>query len=77
MERRLAEVLKVFVYAPWECKGIINYRDAPGPNTVWVHDPNVPDSFMRRVPIPEDVYERGHQLLSEIRKTGDEATSES
>jgi hypothetical protein len=38
------------VFAPWEAKSILNAKETPGPNTVYMHDPNAPgDSFMRRV----------------------------
>ena len=38
------------VFAPWEAKGVLNPNDTPGPNTVYMHDPNAPgESFIRRV----------------------------
>jgi hypothetical protein len=37
------------VHAPFEEKNILNPDALPGPNTVYHHDPNSQDSFMRRV----------------------------
>lgn len=38
------------VHAPFEEKNILNAGALPGPDTVYHHDPNSTDSFMRRVP---------------------------
>lgn len=50
LERELTEALETLVYPPMEAKGILNIEDQPGPHTVYIHDPAVPDSFFRQVP---------------------------
>lgn len=37
------------VFAPWESKGILNPKDTPGPNTVYLHNDSAQESFIRRV----------------------------
>lgn len=38
------------VFAPWESKGVLNPKETPGPNTVYLHDDAAPgETFMRRV----------------------------
>ena len=38
------------IYAPWEERGILNWKEDPGPDTRYHHNPNLDgDTFMRRV----------------------------
>jgi hypothetical protein len=46
----LMDYIYDMVHAPYEEKNIRNWQDAPGPDTVYHHDPSDPNSFMRRVP---------------------------
>jgi hypothetical protein len=46
----LVEYTEQQVYAPFEAKGILNSDDLPGPQTVYQHDPNDPNSKIGRVP---------------------------
>lgn len=47
--RLMTDYLESMAHAPFEEKGVINNTDEPGPLTVYHHDPNAPESFMRRV----------------------------
>lgn len=47
--RLMADYLESLAHAPLEEKGIENANVEPGPTTVYHHDPNAPESFMRRV----------------------------
>lgn len=44
-----ADYLESLVHAPFEAKNIINADDEPGPMTIYQHDQNAEQSFMRRV----------------------------
>lgn len=48
----LLEYIEDMVHAPLEEKNIIGGGEdqQPGPNTIYHHDPNAPESFIRRVP---------------------------
>ncbi len=38
------------IYAPWEERGITNWREDPGPNTIYHHNPSLDgDTFKRRI----------------------------
>lgn len=47
--RLLVDYLESMAHAPFESKNVINANDEPGPNTIYQHDPNSDESFMRRV----------------------------
>ncbi len=47
--RLMADYLESMSYAPFEEKGILNADDEPSATTVYHHDPNAEQSFMRRV----------------------------
>lgn len=45
----LDDYLDSMVHAPYEAKGILNSEELPGPLTIYQHDVNAEESFMRRV----------------------------
>lgn len=45
----MIDYIESMVHAPFESKNVLNAGDDPGPDTVYQHDPNSEDSFMRRV----------------------------
>lgn len=47
--RLLVDYLEDMAHAPFESKNVLNSDDEPGPRTVYQHDPNSSDSFIRRV----------------------------
>lgn len=47
--RLLVDYLESMAHAPFESKNVLNSDDEPGPNTVYQHDPNSEQSFLRRV----------------------------
>jgi len=47
--RLLADYLESMAHAPFESKNVLNSDDEPGPNTIYQHDPNSEQSFIRRV----------------------------
>jgi hypothetical protein len=44
----MEDYMEDMVHAPWESKGVLNPDDPPGPLTIYQHDPNAEESFMRR-----------------------------
>jgi hypothetical protein len=44
----LDDYVEDLVHSPWESKGVLNPDDPPGPLTIYQHDPNADESFMRR-----------------------------
>ena len=47
--RLMTDYMESMAHAPFEEKAVINADEEPGPLTVYHHDPNAPESFMRRV----------------------------
>jgi len=45
----LDDYMEDMVHAPFEAKNVLNADDPPGPLTVYQHDPQADESFMRRV----------------------------
>lgn len=48
--RLMVDYLETMAHAPFEEKGVLNADDEPGPLTIYHHDPNAIESFIRRVP---------------------------
>lgn len=46
----LDDYMEDMVHAPWEAKNVLNADDTPGPLTIYQHDPQAEESFMRRTP---------------------------
>lgn len=47
--RLMLDYLESMAHAPFEAKNIMNAEDEPGPETIYEHDPNAEESFIRRV----------------------------
>lgn len=67
LEEDLADCLEAFIYPSYEARGIINFNDPPGPDTVYIHDTTVKDTFFRRVEPSPELYARGVELIRKVR----------